>query len=120
MARRQGVVWRWLRAVVRELGQIAVTAAFVETGTRAEFLVLGHEASAAAADCADRRPSVRRMSRVERDLWRQLADLTAPDPAVGTRPLTSGGTDVWPAPMSGGTDVWLARFVRPRSFRGRW
>ncbi len=81
------LVRRGQRSIGRELGRIAATMAFVEVGAWPAAPV--DPPATAPADPAsapsttgrpsaplDRMPSQAPMSRVERDLWRQLSDLT--------------------------------------------
>jgi hypothetical protein len=68
---------RCLRAVAREVRSIAATAAFVETGLWCGP-VMSVPQAASAPDLLDRVPSGRPLSEVERELWRQLSDLTVP------------------------------------------
>ncbi|MCL9761714.1 hypothetical protein MXD95_021165 [Frankia sp. AiPa1] len=73
-----------LRAVVRELRILAETAAFAETGIRPRPPIPRPQRQPqpqplVPPDLLDRLPSIRPPSRVERELWRQLSDITAFD-----------------------------------------
>ncbi|MCK9878896.1 hypothetical protein MXD61_04475 [Frankia sp. AgPm24] len=81
------LVRRGLRSIGRELGRIAATTAFVEAGAwpaaPADPSAITPADPATAPSTTDRpsapldrMPSQAPMSCVERDLWRQLSDLT--------------------------------------------